>query len=85
MKRIEHGENPAETMFRRNRGRTSISREMEQKIITLVEQNPRITVKNILELVPEARCTSTATVYRIKKGVKEQIRQRVIGKLEGAV
>jgi transposase len=85
LKRIERGENPALTRLNHHKGRIYMDRDTESQVISLVEESPRITIKEIIRQIPRVDCTSSATIYRIKREVKEQLRQRIINRLDGAL
>ena len=55
-----------------------------QVIHNMVEENPRITVRNVLQNLPGVDPRARWTVYRVKRQFKEQVKQRIIARLEAA-
>ena len=70
MKRIERGENPAETrLHRRSLGCLYINKDTESEIRALINKNPGITVKDIISQVPRVDYSSCHALYRLKKRI----------------
>lgn len=84
LQRIEAGE----TLERKeypSRGRLYIKDKDIETMTAMIEADPYITGKEIIKRIPGIDCTAIGTVWNIKKQIKEQIEQRVIDRLEGAL
>jgi len=85
LKRIEQGATSTDRRGCNRKGKHAyLSNDTVKAIERLCIDNPRMTAKEIIQRVPHADCSSKATVCRIKRRIKEQLRQNVIKRLKAA-
>ena len=84
VKEIEAGKNPADKPYGKHlKGkRHYICDEDVKKIEQIAAEAPWMSVKDIISMLPRVDYSAKATVARIKRAVKNQIKQRIINKLE---